>query len=181
MNLLQTFTIGLIFYDNWKGFKSVFISFLPRYSIVSFSSFGIWYRTLQSIFLVTFGPYNAFPNGEWRFSIWVNVTFLTYSTCIGRSESDMMGKKWMCATVLWRNWSLVVNILGDIAKHCWISSAIKTYSWKLKMVYWKLKMYSWKLNTVYWKLKTKENNMLTSVYGAHKNKDKRVIGIPQLC
>ena len=28
------------------------------------------------------------------------------------------GKKWMCATVLWKNWSLAVNILEDIAKHC---------------------------------------------------------------
>ena len=31
-----------------------------------------------------------FQMGKWRFSIWVNVTFLTYSTCIARSESNKM-------------------------------------------------------------------------------------------
>ena len=28
--------------------------------------------------------YNAFPNGKWRFSVWVNMTFLTYLTWIVR-------------------------------------------------------------------------------------------------
>ena len=31
-----------------------------------------------------------FQMGKLRFFIWVNVTFLTYSSCIVRSESDMM-------------------------------------------------------------------------------------------
>ena len=31
---------------------------------------------------------------------------------------------------------------------------LKTFSWKLKMVYCKLKTYSWKIKMVYWKLKT---------------------------
>ena len=31
-----------------------------------------------------------FQMGKWRFSVWVNMTFFTYSTCIVRSESDMM-------------------------------------------------------------------------------------------
>ena len=31
-----------------------------------------------------------FQIGKWRFSIWVNVTFLIYSTCIVRSGSNMM-------------------------------------------------------------------------------------------
>ena len=107
------------------------------------------------------------------------------------------GKKWMCATVLWRNWSLAVNILGDIAKTI-IESAqtmaelkeLKMYSWRLRRVYWKLKTYSWKLKMVYWKLKTIEN-ILTSVYNSNKNKNNRnkiqqeqwqkVISIAQLC
>ena len=31
-----------------------------------------------------------FQMGEWRFSVWVNMTFLTYLTWIVRCESDRM-------------------------------------------------------------------------------------------
>ena len=31
-----------------------------------------------------------FQMGKWRFSVWVNMTDLTYVTCIARAESDMM-------------------------------------------------------------------------------------------
>ena len=42
-----------------------------------------------------------FLMGKWRFSIWVNVTFLTYSKCIVRSESDTMLKEVdMCYSVM---------------------------------------------------------------------------------
>ena len=47
-------------------------------------------------------------------------------------------KKWMCATVLWRNWSLAVNILEDIAKSCWISFSLivsKTFNCKLQFLH----------------------------------------------
>ena len=63
---------------------------LPKCSIVSFSSFMIWWRTLHSIIVVIFGPYNAFPNGEMEISVWVHMTFLTYLTWNERFESDMM-------------------------------------------------------------------------------------------
>ena len=31
-----------------------------------------------------------FQMGKWRFSVWVNMTFLTYLTLIARCESDRM-------------------------------------------------------------------------------------------
>ena len=46
---------------------------------------------------------------------------------------------------------------GSIAKIGWAQKKLKTYSWKLKIIYCKLKMYSWKLKMVYWKLKTIAN------------------------
>ena len=107
---------GSFFMTIEKVYKSVFILYLPRYSIVSFSSFRIQQRTLHSFIVVIFGPYNAFPNGQME-------TFY-----LGECDlSDLLnmyckvwkwydGKKWMCATMLWRNWSLAVNIWGDIAK-----------------------------------------------------------------
>ena len=45
---------------------------------------------LHSIIVAIFGPYNVFTNEEMEFSIWVNVTFMTLSACIARSESDRM-------------------------------------------------------------------------------------------
>ena len=145
--------------------------------------------TLCSIIVVIFGPYNVFPNGKMEifYLCECDLSDLLNMYCKVWKWHD--GKKWMCATMLWRNCSLAVNILGDITKI--VESAqlmaelkkLKTYSWKLKMVYWKVKTYSWKLKVVYWKLKTIENKMLTSVYDAHKNKNnyKRVIGTAQLC
>ena len=77
--------------------------------------------TLHSIIVVIFGPYNVFPNREmeifylgWEF---YKVTYLTYSTCIVRSESDMMersGGVLFCEETA----ALTVNILEDIAKSC---------------------------------------------------------------
>ena len=48
------------------------------------------------------------------------------------------GKKWMCATVLFRTWSLAMKIFEDIAKSCWISFCLissKIFNCKLQFLH----------------------------------------------
>ena len=45
---------------------------------------------MHSIIVVIFRPYHAFANGKWRFSVWVNMSFLTHLTWIVRCDSDRM-------------------------------------------------------------------------------------------
>ena len=47
-------------------------------------------------------------------------------------------KKWMCATVLFRIWSLAMKIFKDIAKSCWISFCFissKIFNFKLQFLH----------------------------------------------
>ena len=93
-----------------------FILYLPRYSIVSLSFFRIWYRTLHSIIVVIFGLCNAFPNGEMEIFYLSECDLSDLHNMYCKVSKWHDGKKWMCATVLWRNWGLAVNMLGDITK-----------------------------------------------------------------
>ena len=77
----------------------------------------VWYRTLHSIIVVIFVPYNPFPIGE------MEIFCLGEYGLFDLFNMDCRVWKWHdkeveCATVLWRNWSLAVNSLEDIAKSC---------------------------------------------------------------
>ena len=64
--------------------------------------------------MVIFWPYNAFPNGEiefFCFGEYALFDLLNMCCKVWRWHERM---KRMCATVLWRIWSLAVNILEDI-------------------------------------------------------------------
>ena len=58
-----------------------------------------------------------------------------------------------------KNFELSSEYFGRYCNNRLSLQQLKTYSWKLKIVYCKLKMYSQKLKMVYWKLKTIENEL----------------------
>ena len=85
-----------------------------------------------------FWPYNAFPNGEIEFFCFGEYDLFDLLNMYCKVWKWHDGKKWMCATVLWRNWSLAVNILEDIAKSCWISFCLivsKIFNCKLQFLH----------------------------------------------
>ena len=78
-----------------------------------------------------------FQIGKWRFSVWVNMTILTYLTCIVRCKSDTMKKVDMCYCVV-KKLELSSQYFGRYCKRCWISFYLissKIFSCKLQFLH----------------------------------------------
>ena len=126
--LLRTWSLAMKIFEDIA--KSCWISFC----FISSKIFNFKLQFLHDMVEDTafyhcghFWPCNAFLNREIEFFCFGEYELFDLLNMYYKVWRWQERMKWMCATVLWRIWSLAVNILEDIAKSCWVSFLFNSF------------------------------------------------------